>query len=263
MKKILSIFFLIFTVCFSKMNVTPYEIKNETLSLVAGERKTIFSLETNSCKITGLGNSGIQFEIIGNRELINEKTGETINLENIYLDSSIGIEKNNILESKGLVKFKIKAKAIKNAKLSWGYYSSKNLWLKVKSIFFDETIYIPIKFYVYIYESLKIETTDMDFGAQVIGEKITTNSYGATPGIIKITGHPGSSISIDYPSEVELKNKNGDKVLIELSTKLKENIVIVSGNGELKLNLEGRLKNSDFLKPGKYDGEVKIKVRYD
>lgn len=265
MKRISGLFFLVFTVCFSRVNiqVNPYELKNEMVSLVAEENRTIFSLVTNDCRITGLGNAGIQFEVVGSRILVNDYTGQTIKLENIYLDTTIGNRIDDILDARGQVKFKVRTKAIKDGKLGWGYYSSKNLWLKVRSIFFNEIKYIPIKFQVFIYESLKVETTEMNFGVHVIGERITTKSYGAEPGKIIITGHPWTNVKVDYPSEVLLKNENNNQVVVKLSDEIKNRIITLRGNGECKLELHGEVKNSNLMEPGKYNGEITVKVRYD
>lgn len=262
MKKVVGIFFLIFMVCFSKINIKSYELKNDCVSFVAGESKTKFTLTTNSCWITGLGNAGIQFEVVGDRRLVNEHTGESIRLQNIYLDTVIGNRIGDILDSRGQVKFVVRAVAIKEGKLGRGYYSSRNLWLKVKSIFFGQTEYIPLKFQVYIYESLKVTTTEMNFGTQVIGERITTRNLGAEPGRIIITGHPNSLVRVDYPSEVTLKNESNGEVKVKLSD-IRDKEIRLSAVGQRVLYLHGKVENSRFMQPGDYKGEVTIKVRYD
>lgn len=263
MKKILILFFLVFISSFSNMN-TPYEIESCPKSWIAGNDRTVFTLISYTYKITGLGNTEIKYEIIGDRKLYKINGSGEIDLKNIDLDTVNGLKDNDRLKGNGRIDFKIRAKALKNGCLERGIYTSKNLYLKITSVFLNKIVYIPIRFEVNILESIKIKTKDMDFGTQILGEKVTTKSYGATPGEVEVTGEPGTYFNLEYPKEVELRNRNKSdaKVKVLLANSEGTNIMIPS-SGKTRLKIEGSIENTNFLDSGEYEGEVKIKVRYD
>ena len=96
-----------------------------------------------------------------------------------------------------------------------------------------------------------------------------SSSHG-NHGYLNIEGEPNRNVVINYPREVEMFNKMGKgSIKVEISspdlyfTGNEEYSTRLSERGEKKVTFFGQVRDTKKAVPGKYSGDLKIKVRYN
>lgn len=275
LKKILVLLCLLNLVTFAKIhsNTSKLNVSKE----IIGDWTQSINYLTNNFRIEGLGNKDLSYKIenFGNVYFFREdgSVEELIKITNIELqsfDSNIDKENQIINVSKGHCNLKVRATVmVKGDTRLSGKYRSRPINLVIYSgKDKDEEVKIEINLELSVIRRLRVSTTPMDLGIGVQGQKMSSNQ--GTHGYLKIEGEPNREVEISYPEEIEIfnRNKNGSlKVKVyspELGKKDDEDYEIrLTSRGEGKVTFVGEVKDTEKAPPGKYRGELKIKVRYD
>ena len=125
-----------------------------------------------------------------------------------------------------------------------------------------------------VIQKLTINTKPVDFGKVAQGSK---NNAPTQKGEIKITGHENEKLLIQFADGTEKvwKDKINDvKVVLsfgqenekltyspELDPELNQPLALE--NGQKTMGLTGKLDVPEAAKPGKYEGTLLVKVRYE
>lgn len=274
--KIFLLILLIFNfTAFGKVNssVSRLEVSKE----IIGDWTQNIIYTTNNFKITGLGNTKLSYKIenFGNIHFLKEdgNVEDSIKINWIELDSLDSyIDKDNetITLNRGNCNLKVQVSVtVKGNSRLGGKYRSRPISLIIygEKNNKDEEVKIDIYLELNVIKRLKVSTTTMDLGVGVQGQKMSSNQ--GTHGYLKVEGEPNKGINISYPSEVEIFNKKGnDSLKVEItSPELEKNgenyIMKLSPRGEDRVRFIGEIKDTKNAQAGEYNGELKIKVRYD
>ena len=279
MKKVLLFFLLFFRL------VTFGDIKSDTSRLiekreVVGEGYQNVDYLTNNFKITGLGGYDkliYEFESFGNDFFKkNHMLEPRIKIKQMWiepLDATIDTNNKVILGFNGNCNLRIRTVVgVRNGSRLSGKYTSYPIILilkgKRKNSSSYDRIMIEVRMELDIVKTLKISTTPMDLGVGVQGQMLSS-SHG-NHGYLNIEGEPNRNVVINYPREVEMFNKMGKgSIKVEISspdlyfTGNEEYSTRLSERGEKKVTFFGQVRDTKKAVPGKYSGDLKIKVRYN
>ncbi|MBC2850644.1 DUF4402 domain-containing protein [Cetobacterium sp. 8H] len=275
MFKIIMCFFIALnSIVFGKIVPHPsYVVLSEDVTLDRGQ---VFNLESETIKITGLGNMDrIYYSFSNYDERLQNKNASTqaLIIENIKLVKVAGNhneENGYIDEVRGQTNFRILAQfRVKPDPNVSGEYT-KRITLRFSedknSISNEGSVDIQIR--IKVLKVLQLTTTAMDLGSAVKGQPLSTTS-GGTPGYLKIDGSPNARVKVNYPSTTFIYNKsNSDKLLVNIkSTPSLDNDgnlkLDLSNTGEYRVRFDGDVRNTSTVSPGEYKGSFKIQVRYD
>lgn len=276
MKKVLILLLFFNCIVFGNMRFNTSKLTSR--KEIIGDWTQNINYTTNSFKITGLEDRKLIYEIenFGNIYFFREDgtVEERIKINKVELesfDSRLSRENKTIETNRRDCNLKLKVNVnVKGDSGLGGRYISRPITLTVYRGDGNKSSGIKIEttLELNVIRRLKVSTTPMDLGVGVQGQRVSSSQ--GTHGYLKVEGEPNKRINISYPKEIKIFNRKGKgslKVNIsspELERKDDENYTTkLSRYGDRKILFMGEVVDTKKASPGKYSGELKIKVRYD
>lgn len=278
MKKIL--FFLLFfhLIAFGSMNSNTSRLVEKRE--VIGEGYQNINYTTSSFRITDLGGYDkltYKFESFGNEFFRKNNIVEPlIVIKQLWvepIDAVVDRNSKTIVGFNGKCDLKIKSVVgMRSGSRLGGKHTSYPIVLTLKgkrknSSNYDE-IRIEFEMELDVIRTLKVSTTPMDLGTGVQGQKLSS-AYGSH-GYLNIEGEANKNVVISYPSQVNIFNKTGQgtmRVDIHSPDLLylgrEDYTTRISEKGEKRVVFFGEVRDTRKAPPGRYSGDLKIKVRYN
>lgn len=157
-----------------------------------------------------------------------------------------------------------------------GEYESNKLSFIMKKDGDSEKRIETFDYEIEIKKALSLSVTELFLGNGVIGQPLRSKDSG-TPGKLTIDGEPGEEVEVEFDKKIAIKNGDS-KLIVNLTAKTSnpksddsddddddegelEFDLLSNGKGYVYFN--GVINNTKKAIPGKYSGNLLIKVRYD